>query len=64
MSEVASEPFAPCPAPFNMARHVLQAGVSRGSAPALSVLGPLGARTWSFDAVRAAALGTATGLLR
>ncbi len=64
MSEVASEPFAPCPAPFNMARHVLQAGVSRGSAPALSVLGPLGARTWSFDAVRAAVLGTATGLLR
>ncbi|XDA96687.1 class I adenylate-forming enzyme family protein [Sulfitobacter sp. LCG007] len=52
-----------CPRPFNMAAHVLAAGETRPEATALSVLSEHTHEDWSFGALRAAVLGTATGLL-
>lgn len=54
-------PPPPCPAPFNMAAHVLQHADLVPDKIALCVLG---SGTWSYGALRAAVLGTATGLLR
>ncbi|MCR8827222.1 class I adenylate-forming enzyme family protein [Pseudosulfitobacter koreensis] len=59
-----------CPAPFNMAAHVLRAGDTRRDQLALSILhdGHDGhddqTEDWSFGALIAAIRGTATGLLR
>ena len=53
-------PPPPCPAPFNMAAHVLARGVETPDKIALSVLG---GPDLSYGALRAAVLGTATGLL-
>ncbi|MBO9464636.1 acyl--CoA ligase [Tropicibacter sp. R15_0] len=55
--------FAPCPAPFNMAEHVLAAGLETPDKPALSILSPTVSKDWSFAEIRAAILGTANGLL-
>ncbi|MBV2360967.1 acyl--CoA ligase [Thalassococcus sp. CAU 1522] len=57
-------PPPPCPAPFNLTDHVLRAGLTRPDKIALAVLTPTGAQRWSYARLRAAVLGTATGLLR
>lgn len=59
----AAHGFKPCPAPFNMAAHVLAQAATLGDKTALSVLGPQGSEDWSFAALEAAVRGTATGLL-
>ena len=40
--------FAPCPAPFNLAAHVLAAGEAEPDKIALAVLRPTGAQRWSM----------------
>lgn len=57
-------PFTPCPAPFNMARHVLSAGHAAPDKIALSILGLARAERWSFAKLETAVRGTATGLLQ
>ncbi|WP_420325207.1 class I adenylate-forming enzyme family protein [Mameliella sp.] len=56
--------FDPCPAPFNLAKHVLTAGAATPDKIALSVVKPSGAQRWSYGKLIAAVRGTATGLLR
>ena len=59
------EHWPPCPAPFNLARHVL--GNSAARLPdkiALQVLKPTGAERWSYARLEAAVRGCGTGLLR
>ncbi|SLN28615.1 Benzoate--CoA ligase [Roseivivax jejudonensis] len=53
---------APCPAPFNLAHHVLTAGDPDPDRIALAVLAPTGAERWSYARLTAAVRGTATGL--
>ncbi len=57
-------PFAPCPAPFNLAAHVLGAGARTPEKIALSVVRPTGAQRWSYARLISAVRGTATGLLQ
>ncbi len=57
-------PFPPCPAPFNMARHVLAAGAASPDKIALQILRASGAERWSYARLIAAVRGTGTGLLR
>ncbi|WP_299875830.1 class I adenylate-forming enzyme family protein [uncultured Sulfitobacter sp.] len=52
-----------CPAPFNMARHVLTAAAPDPDKTALCLLYPDRAERWSYAALTAAVRGTATGLL-
>ncbi|MFK7764105.1 MAG: class I adenylate-forming enzyme family protein [Roseobacter sp.] len=56
--------FAPCPSPFNMAAHVLRAGEATPLKTALKQIGTTEEIAWSYADLRAAILGTATGLLR
>lgn len=56
--------FTPCPAPFNLARHVLAAAARTPDKIALAVLKPTGAQRWSYARLEAAVRGTATGLLQ
>ena len=60
ISEFNQGPLPACPAPFNMAQYVLAQGASTPDKVALSVLDD---EDWTYDALRAAVLGTATGLL-
>lgn len=53
----------PCPAPFNMAAHVMGRAATRGTRTALAVLGAEGAETWSFGALERAVRATGAGLL-
>jgi len=53
----------PCPAPFNLARHVLTRGDASPDKIALSVLGAARSDDWSFGALEQAVRGTGTGLL-
>ncbi len=55
-------PVAPCPAPFNLARHVLAAAEARPDHVALQIVGPAGAERWSYGRLSAAVRGVATGL--
>lgn len=55
-------PFAPSPAPFNMAAHVLTHADDLPDKIALAVLGDT-VETWTYADLKAAVLGTATGLL-
>ncbi|KPA22634.1 Benzoate--CoA ligase [Shimia sp. SK013] len=55
-------PFRPCPAPFNMAAHVLAHADDLPDKIALTVLGDT-SETWTYAALKSAVLGTATGLL-
>ncbi|HBS51148.1 MAG TPA: benzoate--CoA ligase [Rhodobacteraceae bacterium] len=57
-------PPPPCPAPFNMAAHVLAGAEDRAGAPALEVLHEDRAETWRYGALARAVRGTGTGLLR
>jgi acyl-coenzyme A synthetase/AMP-(fatty) acid ligase len=56
-------PPPPCPAPFNLAAYVLARAGERGTSPALAVISPDGAETWSYAQLEAAVLGTARGFL-
>ncbi len=56
-------PPPPCPAPFNLAAHVLARAASRPDRIALAVIGLSGAERWSYARLEAAVRGTATGLL-
>lgn len=56
--------FAPCPSPFNMARHVLAAGAQTPEKLALSILGADSkTQDWTYAQLITAVRGTATGLL-
>ncbi|WP_101066456.1 class I adenylate-forming enzyme family protein [Roseovarius salinarum] len=57
-------PPPPCPAPFNLARYVLEAGQAAPDKVALAILGLTGAERWSHARLTAAVRGTATGLRR
>ncbi len=54
----------PCPAPFNLAAHVLGRADQVPNKVALSVLQTNGAQDWSYLDLKAAVLGTGTGLLQ
>ena len=60
---IDSGPFAPCPAPFNMAAYVLAAGQTTPDKIALQILSLTGAERWSFGALIRAVRGVGTGLL-
>ena len=64
LSQTTPEPFAPCPAPFNLAAHVLARADDDPDKIALAVLGLARAERWSYGRLKAAVLGTATGLRR
>ncbi|MDE4174999.1 class I adenylate-forming enzyme family protein [Phaeobacter sp. PT47_59] len=55
--------FAPCPAPFNLAAHVLRPAVDHPGKIALEVLGQTASQIWSYADLEAAVRGTGTGLL-
>lgn len=57
-------PFAPFPAPFNMAAHVLRHAADLPQKTALSVIGTAAAQDWTYAALEAAVRGTGTGLLQ
>ena len=57
-------PPPPCPASFNMAAHVLALADSQPDKIALSVLSLSGSERWSYARMKAAVLGTGTGLLQ
>ena len=56
-------PWPPCPQDFNLAAHVLAAADRVPDKIALAVVKPTGAQRWSYDRLRSAILGCATGLL-
>ncbi|MEQ9242209.1 class I adenylate-forming enzyme family protein [Roseovarius indicus] len=64
LSETNSPAFAPCPAPFNLAAHVLRHADETPDKVALAVLGLSGAERWSYARLKAAVLGTGAGLLQ
>lgn len=53
-----------CPAPFNLAAHVLRQAGLRADKVALSVLGPRQRDDWTYARLEQAVRGTGTGLLR
>ncbi|WP_209425697.1 class I adenylate-forming enzyme family protein [Pararhodobacter sp. SW119] len=57
-------PFAPPPAPFNLAEYVLGAGAATPDKIALQVLRLTGAERWSYARLTAAVRGIGTGFLR
>ena len=57
-------PFAPCPAPFNLAEYVLTAGAATPDKIALQILRLTGAERWSYARLIAAVRGIGTGFLR
>lgn len=62
LSETNPRGFSPPPASFNMAAHVLAQADRLGDKTALRILGAT-PEEFSFDQLKAAVLGTATGLL-
>jgi acyl-coenzyme A synthetase/AMP-(fatty) acid ligase len=57
-------PFAPCPAPFNLAAHVMSRAEACPDKIALAILRLSGAERWSYARLHAAIRGTGTGLLQ
>ncbi|PCJ07595.1 MAG: benzoate--CoA ligase [Rhodobacteraceae bacterium] len=57
-------PPSPCPAPFNLAAHVLRHAPNTPDKLALSILSKSTAQTWSYQALESAVRGTGTGLLQ
>ncbi len=53
-----------CPAPFNLAAHVLERGRAYPDKTALEIIGAQEVERWSYGRLRAHVLGAATGLLR
>ncbi|GAB4285702.1 MAG: long-chain fatty acid--CoA ligase [Roseovarius sp.] len=64
LSQTRPTPFPPCPAPFNLAAFVLRRADAMPDKLALAILGPARAERWSYARLKAAVLGTATGLRR
>ncbi|MEL6409085.1 MAG: class I adenylate-forming enzyme family protein [Pseudomonadota bacterium] len=64
LSVSQSEPFASCPAPFNLAAYVLGKADAQQHKIALEVLGSAETEEWSYGNLKAAVLGTGTGLLQ
>ena len=64
LSVFSSTPHPACPAPFNLAAHVLAGGVLHGEATALQVLRSDGAERWTYRRLIAAVRGFGTGLLK
>jgi acyl-coenzyme A synthetase/AMP-(fatty) acid ligase len=65
LSEIDLGPWPPCPAPFNLARHVLEASCARvPERIALQIVSPNGAEGWTYARLMAAVQGCGTGLLR
>ena len=56
-------PPPPCPTPFNLAEDVLAAGAATPDRPALLLVRPTGAESWSHARLTAAVRGTGAGLL-
>ncbi|WP_264213510.1 class I adenylate-forming enzyme family protein [Leisingera thetidis] len=56
-------PFAPCPAPFNLAAHVLRHAGRLPDKTALMVLEGQASEEWSYARLEAAVRGTGSGLL-
>lgn len=56
-------PWPPCPAPFNLAAHVLRCASLTPDKSALQLVRPTGAERWSYARLEAAARGCGTGLL-
>lgn len=56
-------PPPPCPAPFNLAAHVLRHAATRADKTALSLLGPDASQDWSYAQLEQAVRGTGAGLL-
>jgi len=56
--------FPPCPAPFNMAEHVLTSGGAEADKTALMIVSATGVDRWDYGRLRGAVRGTATGLLQ
>ena len=63
-AETHTPPPSPCPAPFNLAAHVLAHADDTPDKVALAVLRLSGAERWSYARLKEAVLGTGTGLLR
>ncbi len=63
LSLVDNGPPSPCPAPFNLAAHVLAQAEVTPERIALHLLRPDGAERWSFGRLAAAVRGTGAGLL-
>src|SRR6056297_833635 len=57
------ETVTPCPASFNLAAHVLAHAEDTPDMIALAVLRLSGSERWSYARLKAAVLGTGTGLL-
>ncbi|WP_299587524.1 class I adenylate-forming enzyme family protein [uncultured Tateyamaria sp.] len=58
-------PATPCPDPFNMAAHVLAAGLANPSKVAVSIIGPgTASEDWTYDALIRAVRGTGAALLQ
>ncbi len=56
-------PPPPCPAPFNLAAHVLSQAPAAPQKTALSVIATAGSSDWTYEQLEAAVRGTGTGLL-
>lgn len=64
LSEIDLSPWPACPAPFNMARHVLEASCARvPDRMALQIISPRGAERWSYARLMTAVRGCGTGFL-
>lgn len=63
LSVTDTGPFAPCPAPFNLAEYVLAAGRATPDRIALLILRASGAERWSYGRLSDAVLAVAGGLL-
>lgn len=57
-------PPPPCPAPFNLAAHVLGRAGAQPDKVALSVLSPDGSQNWTYAELESAVRATGTGLLQ
>src|SRR6056297_2779474 len=64
IAETRTPPPEPCPAPFNLAAHVLAHADDTPDKVALAVLRLSGAERFSYARLKQAVLGTGTGLLR
>lgn len=64
LSKIDLGPWPPCPAPFNLARHVLEASCARGPEQvALQIVSTDGAESWTYARLMSAVRGCGTGLL-
>ncbi len=62
LSVVDTGPPPPCPAPFNLAAHVLAPAGRLGEKTALAIVSPSGVERWSYARLDRAVMGAAGGL--